>query len=166
MECHICDEEFNQVERLPKNLPCAHTFCLRCLQRLDRRECPTCRRVFEVSPDELPSNFQLLEVMERSDRPSRGWCSDCRAAATPRCWGEDHDVLPERRALRRHLQGALQQAPGQLEHLQDQCQGEQVVQALTLLTAESCSLTLKAGSQELTGNVGNTEDPLTQLMWL
>ncbi|XP_026289360.1 uncharacterized protein LOC113214267 [Frankliniella occidentalis] len=165
MECHICLEEFNQVERVPKIASCGHTVCLRCLEQSDRRECPTCRRVFEVSPDELPSNFQLLEVMERSDRPPRGWCSDCLASAAPRCW-EDHDVLPERRVLRRLLQGALQQAPGQLKDLQDQCQGEQVVQALTLLTAESCSLTLKAGSHELTGNVGNTEDPLTQVMWL
>ncbi|XP_026291179.2 uncharacterized protein LOC113215728 [Frankliniella occidentalis] len=166
MECDICHEEFNQVERVPKIAPCGHTVCLRCLERGARKECPTCRRAFDVPPDALLNNFYLLQQMERPERPSHGWCSDCLAPASPRCWDEDHDVLPEKRALRRHVQGALQQAAGQLEGLPDLCQGEQAVQALTLLTTKSCSLTIKAGEHELTGTVTSTEDPLTQVMWL
>ncbi|XP_052126152.1 uncharacterized protein LOC113215182 isoform X2 [Frankliniella occidentalis] len=166
MECDICLEDYNQVERVPKMVPCGHTVCLRCLEQSSRKECPTCRRVFDVPPHALPNNFHLLGLMERPERPPRSWCSDCRASAAPRCWDADHDVLPERRALRRYLQGALQRAPGQLEDLPDNCQGEQVVQALTLLAADSWCLTLQSGAQELTGNVRNTEDPLTQLMWL
>ncbi|XP_052126164.1 uncharacterized protein LOC113215182 isoform X4 [Frankliniella occidentalis] len=166
MECDICLEDYNQVERVPKMVPCGHTVCLRCLEQSSRKECPTCRRVFDVPPDALPNNFALLRLIVRPDRPPRGWCSDCLAPASPRCWDKDHDVLPERRALRRHMQSALQQAPGQLEGLPDLCQGEQAVQALTLLTTKSWSLTLQGEEHELTGNVGNTEDPLTQLMWL
>ncbi|XP_026291175.1 uncharacterized protein LOC113215725 [Frankliniella occidentalis] len=165
MDCDICLEELNQVERVPKIAPCGHTVCLRCLQRSDRKECPTCRRAFDVPPDALPNNFYLLRQMELPDRPPRGWCSDCLAPASPRCW-EDHDVLPVKRALRRHLQGALQEAAGQLEGLQDQCQEEQAVQALTLLTKKSWNLTLQGEGHELTGTVTNTEDPLTRAMWL
>ncbi|XP_026293224.1 uncharacterized protein LOC113217512 [Frankliniella occidentalis] len=168
MECDICLEDFNQVERVPKMVSCGHTVCLLCLQQSDRRQCPTCRRVFDVPPDALPNNYQLLRQLERPDSPRapRGWCSDCRAAAAPRCWDEAHDVLPEKRALKRHLQGAMLRAAGQLEDLQDHCQGEQAVQALTLLTTESWCLNLQGGGHDLTGNVRNTEDPLTQLMWL
>ncbi|XP_026287133.1 uncharacterized protein LOC113212585 [Frankliniella occidentalis] len=165
MDCDICLEELNQVERVPKIVPCGHTVCLRCLERSDRKECPMCRKAFDVPPDALPNNFYLLRQMELPDRPPRGWCSDCLAVAAPRCW-EDHDVLPVKRALRRHLQGALQEAAGQLEGLQDQCQEEQAVQALTLLTKKSWNLTLQGEGHELTGTVTNTEDPLTRAMWL
>ncbi|XP_026282670.1 uncharacterized protein LOC113209400 [Frankliniella occidentalis] len=169
MECDICLEDYNQAERVPKMVPCGHTVCLLCLQRSVSRQCPTCRRVVDGPPDALPNNFTLLRLIEdpaHSVRPLRGWCSDCRATTSPRCWDEEHDILPEKKALRRYLQGALQKAAGQLEAVEDLCQGEQVDHALTLLSAESWNLTLQGGGHELTGTVGNTEDPLTQLMWL
>ncbi|XP_052122681.1 uncharacterized protein LOC127749270 [Frankliniella occidentalis] len=70
MDCDICLEDFNREERVAKLVPCGHTACLLCLQRSDRRQCPTCRRVFDVSPDALPNNFQLLRQLERPDSPS------------------------------------------------------------------------------------------------
>ncbi|XP_026294363.1 uncharacterized protein LOC113218289 [Frankliniella occidentalis] len=168
MDCDICLEELNQVERVPKIVPCGHTVCLQCLEQSDRKECPTCRKAFDVPPDALLNNFYLLRQMERPGRPSRGWCSDCRAVAAPRCWDEAHDVLPEKRALEQHLQGALEQAAVQLEELKRQYEREQVVQALTLLTTESWNLTLQGRDRdhELTGTVTNTGDPLTRVMWL
>ena len=30
--CSICVETYNEVDLKPKFLPCAHTFCLRCLK--------------------------------------------------------------------------------------------------------------------------------------
>eukprot|EP00058_Branchiostoma_floridae_P012237 XP_002597725.1 hypothetical protein BRAFLDRAFT_217377 [Branchiostoma floridae] len=42
--CQICSEDFKQ----PKMLPCLHTFCQPCLERLLARvgnlSCPTCRQ--------------------------------------------------------------------------------------------------------------------------
>ncbi|XP_052125442.1 uncharacterized protein LOC113210855 isoform X2 [Frankliniella occidentalis] len=102
----------------------------------------------------------------RPERPSRGWCSDCRAAAEPRCRREKHNVVCEKRELKRLLQGALQQAAEQLEHLPDLCEGEQDLQTLDLLNAESWSVTLQGGGHQMTGTVTNTDDPLSRLMWL
>lgn len=36
MECPECFVSFNEVGRLPKALPCGHTFCLACLEEVDR----------------------------------------------------------------------------------------------------------------------------------
>ncbi|XP_052121910.1 uncharacterized protein LOC113218216 isoform X2 [Frankliniella occidentalis] len=167
MACDLCTEHFDGAERAPKVLPCGHTACLQCLQRLQDSRCPTCRRNIDGPPEELPTNFLALTLLEerRLDSTPRGWCSDCRAAATPRCW-EDHDVLPVKRALRRLLQGSLPQAAEQLQGLPDQCRDEQALPALTLLTGESWDVSLRGGGRELTGTLRNTEDPLTKALWL
>ncbi|XP_052132205.1 uncharacterized protein LOC127751934 [Frankliniella occidentalis] len=166
MECDICREDFDQAERTPKNVPCGHTVCLRCLQRNQKKECPTCRKAFTSSPTDLPTSLIALRTIGRlrDARVPRGWCPDCRTAATPRCW-DDHDVLATKAALRRHLRAdVLQQAAGQLPGLRDQCQELEVL--LTLLTAESWDLTLRDGSNVLTGTVRNAGEPLVKAVWL
>ncbi|XP_026290056.2 uncharacterized protein LOC113214794 [Frankliniella occidentalis] len=168
MECNLCAELFDGAERLPKVLPCGHTACLQCLRRLPDRGCPTCRRDFHGPTEELPSNFFLLQLLQgaRLHSTPRAWCSDCRAAATPRCW-EEHDVLPVRRALRRHLQGAMPQAAEQLQGLQDQFPDEEALPALTLLTGgQSWDVTLRGGGRQLTGTLRNAEEPLTKALCL
>ncbi|XP_026285407.2 uncharacterized protein LOC113211298 isoform X3 [Frankliniella occidentalis] len=167
MECDICVDLFDDAELLPKVLPCGHTVCLQCLRRLPDRSCPTCRRDFVGSSEELPTNFTVLQALQqgKQDSASAACCSKCRAAATPCCWDE-HDVLPARRALRRQLQGALQQAAEQLQGLQDRCQDEQALPALTLLTGESWHVTVRGGDRELTGTLRNSEDSLIKALWL
>ncbi|XP_052132589.1 uncharacterized protein LOC113217115 [Frankliniella occidentalis] len=167
MECDLCTEHFDGAERVPKSLPCGHMVCLQCLRRLFYCRCPTCRRDFSGLPEELPTNFTVLKFLEgrRLDSTPRGWCSGCRAVATPRCW-EDHDVVSVRSALRRQLQDALPQAAEQLQGLQDRCRDEQALPALTLLTGESWDLSLRGGGRELTGTLRNTEEPLTKALWL
>ncbi|XP_052131304.1 uncharacterized protein LOC113202327 [Frankliniella occidentalis] len=167
MECDICTEHFDGAERLPKVLPCGHTACLQCMRRLPGSKCPTCRRDVNGPPEELPTNFAVLQFLERVRQSStpRGWCSDCLAAALPRCW-EDHDVLSIRSALRHQLQGALPQAAELLQGLPDQCRDEQALLALTLLTSEAWGVTLRGGGRELTGTLPNTEEPLTKALWL
>ncbi|XP_026288172.2 uncharacterized protein LOC113213351 [Frankliniella occidentalis] len=171
MDCDICEEEFDQEERAPKTVvPCAHTVCLQCLQRSEKRECPTCRTEFGVTPESLPNNFSLMRLLERQRDPSgrvRGaWCSDCSAPASRLCWDRDHDVMPIKRALRRTIESVLPQVSAQLQRLQDECQGEQALLALNLLAAESWHVTVQGGGNELTGTVRNTEDPLVKIMWI
>ena len=73
MSCSVCMSTFTN----PKILPCFHTFCLHCLNELQRTSgkhgeitCPECRRKFQVPgsgyPKDLPANFRmnsLLDVM-------------------------------------------------------------------------------------------------------
>lgn len=81
--CSICTDVF----KIPKVLPCQHTFCLCCLERhhdatnsqrlvpVSSFACPTCRKVCYVprhSLDQLPTDFKvdqildLVKVMSRS----------------------------------------------------------------------------------------------------
>ena len=73
VSCSVCMSPFTD----PKILPCFHTFCLHCLNELQRTNgkhgeitCPECRRKFQVPgsgyPKDLPANFRmnsLLDVM-------------------------------------------------------------------------------------------------------
>ena len=73
LSCSVCMSTFTD----PKILPCFHTFCLHCLNELQRTSgkhgeitCPECRRQFQVPgsgyPKDLPANFRmnsLLDVM-------------------------------------------------------------------------------------------------------
>ena len=73
VSCSVCMSPFTK----PKILPCFHTFCLHCLNELQRTNgkhgeitCPECRRKFQVPgsgyPKDLPANFRmnsLLDVM-------------------------------------------------------------------------------------------------------
>ena len=73
VSCSVCMSTFTD----PKILPCFHTFCLHCLNELQRTSgkhgeitCPECRRKFQVPgsgyPKDLPVNFRmnsLLDVM-------------------------------------------------------------------------------------------------------
>ena len=73
VSCSVCMSSFTD----PKILPCFHTFCLHCLNELQRTSgkhgditCPECLRKFQVPgsgyPKELPANFRmktLLDVM-------------------------------------------------------------------------------------------------------
>ena len=73
VSCSVCMSPFTE----PKILPCFHTFCLHCLNELQRTSgkhgevtCPECRRNYQVPgsgyPKDLPANFRmnsLLDVM-------------------------------------------------------------------------------------------------------
>ncbi|KAK3928889.1 E3 ubiquitin-protein ligase TRIM32 [Frankliniella fusca] len=167
MDCSVCQEDYNEEERVPKVLPCGHTVCLQCVRRL--QQCPTCRRVFNGSPAEQPNNFCLLRLMRRQGdaRIPRGWCSDCRAAAARRCLDE-HAVLNARAAEKRLKEqvpaGALQEAAALLQDVQ--CQGEEALHALTLLSAPSWDLNLRAGGRQLNGTLANTDNPLIKALWV
>ena len=87
----------------PKQLPCLHSFCLHCLNGIQRTSgvhgkitCPECRRQFQIpgsgNPSELPTNFRinsLLDVLAIKECSTANVkCGNCdkRSAQTLYCF--------------------------------------------------------------------------------
>ena len=71
VSCSVCMCTFTD----PKQLPCLHSFCLHCLNDIQRTSgvrgkitCPECRRQFQISesgnPSELPTNFRINSLLD------------------------------------------------------------------------------------------------------
>ena len=71
VSCSVCMCTFTD----PKQLPCLHSFCLHCLNGIQRTSgvhgkitCPECRRQFQISgsgnPSELPTNFRINRLLD------------------------------------------------------------------------------------------------------
>ena len=71
VSCSVCMCTFTD----PKQLPCLHSFCLHCLNGIQRTSgvhgkiiCPECRRQFQIpgsgNPSELPSNFRINSLLD------------------------------------------------------------------------------------------------------
>ena len=71
LSCSVCMCPFTD----PKQLPCLHSFCLHCLNGIQRTSgvhgkitCPECRRQFQISgsgnPSELPTNFRINSLLD------------------------------------------------------------------------------------------------------
>ncbi|XP_044174169.1 E3 ubiquitin-protein ligase TRIM71-like [Acropora millepora] len=86
--CPVCTNRFTN----PKLLPCLHSFCLHCLQRIqatsgirDAILCPECRRNFTIPGNgdlnTLPTNFRLnslLDALPVTECKTRGVkCGNC-----------------------------------------------------------------------------------------
>ena len=66
MECELCFENFNRVERLPKIIQkCGHTFCKECIQEVVNRQhkCPVCNQALQGDQD-LTRNFSFGEMLK------------------------------------------------------------------------------------------------------
>ena len=88
ISCSVCMTKFTD----PKQLPCLHSFCLHCLQRIQQtsgiREtisCPECRQNFRIPGDgdltALPTNFRLNSLLDvlaiRECNTSGVKCGNC-----------------------------------------------------------------------------------------
>ena len=88
VSCSVCGDTFTD----PKVLPCLHSYCLHCLNGLQRTSgrvgqitCPECRGEFRIAgsgtPDQLPTNFRLnslLDVLAIQECNSTGVkCGNC-----------------------------------------------------------------------------------------
>ena len=118
VSCSVCMCTFTD----PKQLPCLHSFCLHCLNGIQRTSgvhgkitCPECRRQFQISgsgnPSELPTNFRinsLLDVLAIKECSTVNVkCRNCekRSAQTSYCfqccsfWCEEckvgHNIIRE-----------------------------------------------------------------------
>ena len=64
--CKICFEDFYHEKRKPYCVhPCAHTFCLECLNKLDTKSCPIYRQVIEGKNP----NWGILEFFPVAKNP-------------------------------------------------------------------------------------------------
>ena len=99
VSCSVCMCTFTD----PKQLPCLHSFCLHCLNGIQRTSgvhgkitCPECKRQFEVpgsgNPSELPTNARinsLLDVLAiKKCSTANVKCGNCdkRSAQTLYCF--------------------------------------------------------------------------------
>ena len=99
VSCSVCMCTFTD----PKQLPCLHSFCLHCLNGIQRTSgvrgkitCPECRRQFQIpgsgNPSELPTNFRinsLLDVLAIKEcKTTNVKCGNCdkRSAQTLYCF--------------------------------------------------------------------------------
>ena len=99
VSCSVCMCTFTD----PKQLPCLHSFCLHCLNGIQRTSgvhgkitCPECRRQFQISgsgnSSELPTNFRinsLLDVLAIKECSTANVkCGNCnkRSAQTLYCF--------------------------------------------------------------------------------
>lgn len=65
-ECSICLEKYDSIEKIPKFLGCGHTFCKKCLDSLYAKYngniiCPKCRGKCTTKPEQLTTNFDIIE---------------------------------------------------------------------------------------------------------
>ncbi|XP_054833206.1 E3 ubiquitin-protein ligase SH3RF2 [Eublepharis macularius] len=65
LECPVCLEKLDVSAKV---LPCQHTFCKPCLQRILKSHkelrCPECRTLVLCSIEELPANFLLIRLLD------------------------------------------------------------------------------------------------------
>ncbi|XP_038673700.1 E3 ubiquitin-protein ligase SH3RF3-like [Scyliorhinus canicula] len=74
LECSVCLE---RLDTTAKVLPCQHTFCKRCLEKIvsSRNElrCPECRILVDCGVEELPANILLVRLLDGiKQRPRNG----------------------------------------------------------------------------------------------
>ena len=92
LTCRVCLNAFNQRDRLPRMLPCQHSFCGPCLVRLGESgqlSCPNCRHDFEVAgPFPVDTTRSALldstEVLQTAEEKPCEGCDD-GGQATSHC---------------------------------------------------------------------------------
>jgi hypothetical protein len=103
LECSVCYQVFTD----PRMLPCGHTFCLKCLQDIEKAvasksnklSCPQCRSEFQTSSQnlqDLPKNFIVAQLVcslpvnsqcanDSQHGPAQHVCLDCWDALCDTC---------------------------------------------------------------------------------
>lgn len=90
LHCPICTNRF----KIPKILPCIHSFCQECLekyvQRLNSKQlpCPVCREVCDLTETGvkgLQTNFHLINLAERMDLLGRLDSSESNSLSCDSC---------------------------------------------------------------------------------
>ncbi len=65
MKCKICEEKFDTIYKIPRNLVCGHTFCEQCLKIYTKNEQINCPRCMKISQSQnLPICYAIYEMIE------------------------------------------------------------------------------------------------------
>ncbi|XP_072046827.1 tripartite motif-containing protein 2-like [Amphiura filiformis] len=119
LTCSICEEPYDNDERQAKCLPCLHTYCKSCLQRIAGKrpkfDCPKCCKLITLpggTVDSLPNNF-IVENLKGyqnifnlavvcgncdDDNPAVKFCHDCGSFLCQGCI-ESHQKM---RSMQHH----------------------------------------------------------------
>ena len=91
LQCQICcfNYDSNQHENLPKLLPCGHTLCAGCIDKLILNnsskatlKCPMCKNILPTlsSSSQLKNNFAIISLLEslasRKEKPFSNFYSN------------------------------------------------------------------------------------------
>ncbi|CAG9311297.1 unnamed protein product [Blepharisma stoltei] len=87
LECAVCGLPYNTLEEKPIELPCEHTFCLKCLKKdyavNGTITCIIDMTEFDIDPMSLEENGQLKTFVDSSDEPL--YCEDHILPLTKLC---------------------------------------------------------------------------------
>ena len=68
VSCVVCFEQYDNKKRVPKILPCQHTYCLSCLMSIGAEtidiKCPGCRKKHKVPQKGFTTNRAILDVVD------------------------------------------------------------------------------------------------------
>ncbi|XP_069170684.1 uncharacterized protein [Procambarus clarkii] len=74
LECKVCFESYNSVNRKPRSFRCGHTFCSVCLEDMLVRgscSCPRCRHDHNaLSLNDIPVNYSILSLIDAVESSS------------------------------------------------------------------------------------------------
>lgn len=104
MDCPSCFDLYDEEERCPRNLPCGHTYCELCLDKIlaltGKLECPVCRIKLppKIVPSQLSKNYiaaslalkqrelqKKLLFCQLHREPMKLFCENCQENICPSC---------------------------------------------------------------------------------
>nr|XP_022302812.1 tripartite motif-containing protein 45-like [Crassostrea virginica] len=83
-ECSICCDKYNDNRRIPRVLPCQHTFCTNCLSKQCRRQrlkCPLCNQEHYIKNgkvDTLPKDYTRNDLNGLLEKYFGHLCKECQ----------------------------------------------------------------------------------------
>lgn len=92
--CHNCNDQYTDGEKQARLLPCLHSLCFKCLNKIKEKnqlQCPTCKVIHTVDNVEKTcpcdqSRRGLVEFLKVKKEPRSVFCSICPTRnATHRC---------------------------------------------------------------------------------
>ncbi|XP_046332019.1 uncharacterized protein LOC124115171 isoform X1 [Haliotis rufescens] len=97
LKCDRCEQQFDSEDKIPRVLPCQHSFCSQCLDDVwtmgSKLSCPSCDQLWDVREsveETFPVEYVAMKFVvfvELKGRKGRRLCTDCseKSPATHHC---------------------------------------------------------------------------------